>query len=122
VFLQLWSVLEALTGTQNARYDETVRRASFFYKNREREQQILQHLRLRRNQATHHDKQYSDSETIVYQMKPFCEILLLYLINHSSQFANFDEYTQYLDLPTDPDILKQQINLRRLVLRFRKGR
>jgi hypothetical protein len=120
-FLQLWSLLETLTGTQKADYGQTVKRASFFYKDREYEQQVLNHLRERRNKAIHHGASYDDSETIVYQMKSYCETIILFLIFHSSKFASFEEYQQYLDLSTDPVILSQQINLRKKVLRNRRG-
>lgn len=44
-FLRLWSLIENLTGTQNASYGETIKRASFFYEDRDFAKQILNHLR-----------------------------------------------------------------------------
>src|ERR1041384_3061158 len=52
-FVELWSVLEKLTGTLKAKYDVTIKRTIFRYKDRDLHRQILQHLRAFRNETVH---------------------------------------------------------------------
>jgi len=50
-FLQLWGILEAITNTVEARYDETIRRAGWVFVKSERPmmREVLESLRHHRN-------------------------------------------------------------------------
>jgi hypothetical protein len=48
-FLKLWSLLEFLTNCSDGKYDSLVRRCAFLFRDYEYHQQILEHLRQRRN-------------------------------------------------------------------------
>jgi hypothetical protein len=121
-FLELWNLLEKLTGTQNANYGITVKWASFFYKDTEFAQQILNHLRERRNRAIHSGENFDDSEIIIYQIKRFCEKILSFLIARSAEFENLEEYSQFLERSPDIEELQKQIKLREKAIAFRSGK
>lgn len=121
-FLRLWALLEALTATQNASYKDTVKRASFFYSDREHAAQILNHLRERRNRAVHQGTHIEDSEIIVYQMKRFCEKIMWFLLFHSRKLNSIDEYRQFLDSPPDTAVIDRNMRIMRAAKGFLGGK
>lgn len=120
-FLKLWSLLELLTGTTNARYDQTVNRALFVFEEQPLNRALLEHLRDHRN-ATVHDAASTD---LVYdfnwQLKQFVDELIKFHIMWAGRFASWSEAAAFLDLPSDPAALIKRIARAKEALRYRGG-
>ncbi|MBU1701626.1 MAG: hypothetical protein KJ970_19645 [Candidatus Eisenbacteria bacterium] len=115
-FLKLWSLLEALTVTGGANYDQTVKRALFPCVSRDEAKPILEHLRERRNQWVHGGEEINDAQDILHQLRGFVELVLEYHIGIGRKFARPGLTAELLDLPSDPEILKKRIALHKLAL------
>lgn len=121
-FLQLWSVLEALTGTQNADYGSLVRRGCFIWEDRDRHQQVLEHLRERRNRLIHSTSPLPDAEIVLYQLKRYCEEIILFLLKHPGDFGTVEELRQFMDTSADVKELRRRIAVLDTSRRFREGK
>ena len=119
-FLQLWSLLELLTGTNGERYDETIRRTLFICEEREFHRLILEHLRDRRNAQVHQADGSSKVEQHVYQLKRYVEELLR--LHHAccGRFKNMAEIGEFLSLPDNPAVLRERRRLYGQALVFRQ--
>ncbi len=117
-FVKLWSALEYLTGTQNDRYEITVRRAASMFKDHKAAKEILQHLRVRRNSLVHTLGEHNDIETITYQLKVFVETLLQFYVRNPFDLQNQDEVRYFLDLPRDSSIINRRAELVRFGRKF----
>lgn len=113
-FLELWSILEALTGTtSNESHKVTVRRSAFLFKNPDYAALVLNHLRTYRNSAVHGGKEGQNVEPIMYQAKNFVEALLHFHLAKAGQFASVAEVAAFLDLPPGlPEIDRQIARLK----------
>ena len=119
-YLKLWGILEHLTNTVGGKYDNTIRRTIFLYKDRAFQRQILEHLRNYRNLSVHSDKSSEQIETMVFQLKRYVEKLIFFHLNNTGKFNKLSEACDFLDLPTDHSILKNKISLYRKALKFRE--
>jgi hypothetical protein len=99
-FLQMWGILEKLTDTVGGNYDETIRRSTWMFTNRDLAREMLGTLRLRRNQLVHAAKSADDRDQIVYLVKSFVEPHLLHLLRNDFSVTGIDEYGKHLALPT----------------------
>jgi hypothetical protein len=120
-YLKLWSVLEFLTGTVNGRNEDLIRRCTFFFNERDLARQVLEHLRDRRNAHIHAGTESYQLESLVFQLKRFVERLLVFHLRNGKNFLSIADAGNYLDLPTDPDTLRQRIARSKMALRFREG-
>jgi hypothetical protein len=109
-FLQMWSILEKMTNTVGANYDETVRRAVWFYADQDRglTKDILESLRFCRNRLVHAGKGDYEGDQVVYQLKVFIDQHLLRLIANDFRVKTLAEYGQMLALSTSVQSLKAQ--------------
>ena len=115
-FLDLWGLLETLTGTQpNESHGLTVKRAAFFYEEPEREfhVQVLNHLRDYRNRSVHGGEGSATIEAYMYQLKRYVEQLLLFHLTNSYGFESIARVAEFLDLPPDPADLRRMAEERR---------
>ncbi|HUW82030.1 MAG TPA: hypothetical protein VMZ31_04430 [Phycisphaerae bacterium] len=113
-FLQMWSILEKLTNTVGANYDETIRRAVWRFTDRRLAGEMLESLRLRRNQYVHAAKSPEDREQITYMVKDLVDPHLHDLIRNDFRVESLEEYAACLALPTDIKTLeKRQQQMRR---------
>lgn len=119
VFLKLWSVLEHLTLTKQAKYDVTIRRAAFVWKEPEFQREVLHHLRESRNLSVHSDKFGDRGEALVYQLKRYVEALLKFHIGMCGKFKSLNEIELFLDLPPSQGMLAEKKQLIREAIRFR---
>jgi hypothetical protein len=108
-FIKLWGVLELLTDTIGASYDTAIKRTAFLFEEREYHLQILQHLRRHRNLSIHFDKDNSEIETCLYQLKYFVEHLIWFHLNNVFDFSTLQDAASFLSLPHDNSVLKNQI-------------
>jgi hypothetical protein len=119
-FLALWGLIEMLTGTLDARYDTTVKRAASLFTPLEPRRSVLQHLRVYRNGMAHSGRETELGELLVAQAKGFVEELFNFHLAQGRFFASFDEACQFLDFPEDNDRLRRQIRLRKRALFLRE--
>ena len=118
-FLRLWGLLETLSNTgENDSHKVTVKRTSFFYKDREYVKQILNHLKDYRNKAVHTGSGNQEIETYMYQLKQFVETALEFLISNKFGFKDLNEVAQFLDLPDDRVLLNKKKHLINSALKY----
>lgn len=115
-FIELWSLLEKLTGISNADNERLIRRTSFIFANHELHVQILEHLRRFRNNHVH-DSYRSDRVTqYLYQLKFYVEKLLRFHINNHFNLNGEDEFVEFLDQPVMVVKLDERIELLKMKL------
>ncbi len=120
-FVGLWSLLEFLTGTVNARYDEMVRRVTYLSEDHKYARQVLDHLREHRN-AVVHSRQYSSAiELHLHRLKQYVHQALYFHLQFEPSFESMTNACEFLDLPIDNEALKKRQNLAELALRFRQS-
>jgi hypothetical protein len=113
-FLQLWSILELLTGTTaNESHKTTVKRTAFAFKDFDFAYQSLLHLRSYRNAAIHSAEEGANIEPMMYQAKNAVEGLLNFHLRHAGNFASLGAAIEFLDSPADKSIVEK--NIRNLI-------
>lgn len=118
-YLRLWGLLEYLTSTnENETHKDTVKRTSFFFKERKYAEQVLNHLRNHRNSAVHTGTSNQNIETLLYQLKNFVEVILEFQIFNNLKFINIKELTEFMNLPDDISELKRRNELIKRALIF----
>jgi hypothetical protein len=117
-FIRLWSVLELLTNTQFEKYDVTIKRAAFIYKDREYMRQILENLRDYRNKFVHHDTSDSRVESYLYKLKSIVEVLIRFHLTNQFKFNSINEASDFLNLPYDKEVLAYQKLMRDRALKL----
>jgi hypothetical protein len=120
-FLKLWQVLEKLTATNNANYDQLIKRVSFLYDEPELMKGVLNHLRLHRNSSVHDGKEHQRIEKYLYQLKRFVQTVLSFHINNPFGVTSLSDAVSFLDLPTDSNTLKNRFKQMKKALKFRKA-
>jgi hypothetical protein len=120
-FLKLWSLLETLTVTKAARYDQTIKRALFTFKETEPNRALLEHLRDFRNARIHAGVTSADVEKFAWQLKRVVDVLILFHVAWGRRFKALDQVGEFLDLPRDPEALESRITLFKNALRYRGG-
>lgn len=119
-FLDLWVVLEYLTGISHADYDRLVSRASFMYEQHADMRELAQHLRVRRNEIVHSSAQDADAEELIFQAKRLIEPLLQFYIINPFNLKSIEEVRQFLDLPKEPEQLRSRQQMIHKGLHFRQ--
>ena len=121
-FLQMWSILEKITDTIGANYDETIRRTVWLYSKESRliARDRLESLRYQRNQYVHSGKTTNHGDQIAYLIKDFIDPHLLKLIVNPFKIRSFAEYGEFLAMPTDLAALEER--RRKLVRAIRMQR
>lgn len=119
-FLQLWGVLEKVTGTVGTNYEETITRAAWPFDNRSLSKELLGCMRLRRNLYVHSSIKREDSDQAIYLVKGFIDVHLLRLIRNSFNASSIDEYAQHLTLPTNLETLQRNKQLLNDIILFLK--
>jgi hypothetical protein len=118
-FLKLWGVLELLTDTIGASYEITVKRTSYIFQERDYHLQVLQHLRKHRNSSVHFDRENSEIETCMYQLKNFVEALIGFHVSNKYGFNSIQEAASFLSLPYKNETLTSHINKLQFARKFR---
>jgi hypothetical protein len=117
-YLELWSVLESLTFSVTDRYDVTIRRTLFLWKDKDFNKQILEHLRNYRNRMVHAGLNSEEIETLVRQLRGYVEGLLLFHLFNRQNFADMNQVGEFLDLRPDAAELQRKIPLMRKAVKF----
>lgn len=118
-FLQLWSILEKITDT--TKYDQTIERATWIFKERQFANELLEQVRYRRNQFVHSARANIGSDRIAYVVKFFLEPHLIRLIGNDFRINSLEQYARFLSLPTNVDELKTQHSRLRRAIRTLQG-
>jgi hypothetical protein len=118
-FLKLWSVLEFMTDSTRASSDVAIRRTAFLFEERDYHLQILQHLREHRNAFVHLDKENSEIEAYLYEIKGYVERLLVFHFHNTFGFESLEEAAGFLGLPHEDEVLSKQIERLTLARKFR---
>jgi hypothetical protein len=116
-FLQLWSIIELLTGTTaNESHKTTMKRAASTYKaDDEYLAQSLIHLRMHRNNAVHTGEEVENVEPLMYQAKNIVEHLIEFHLSHSGKFKKLVDVSEFLDSADTLDKLDERIRKLQLV-------
>ncbi len=109
-FLKMWSILEKITDTVGARYDETINRTAWIFHDRRSLKELLGHLRFCRNQYVHAAKSSSAREETAYLMKSVIDPHLLRLIRNSFRVGSLKEYGEFLTLPTNVGEIERKLS------------
>jgi hypothetical protein len=120
-FLQLWSILERITDTVGARYDETIRRATWIWPDGDFAGEVLGYLRNYRNQYVHAAASSADRAQVARLMKSFVDSHLLALLSDDFHVQSLEEYAACLNLPTSLDGLKRRREHLGQALRIRQS-
>jgi len=119
-FLQMWAILEKMTDTVGANYDETIRRAIWPFKDRQVAKETLEHLRFRRNQYVHAARSGQGRDQIVYMVKSFVDPHLVRLIRNDFEVESLAEYGEFLGLPAAMGTLEKRRDQLKRAIRLRK--
>jgi hypothetical protein len=109
-FLEMWSILEKLTGTIGGNYDETIDRGIWLYKSSDRPiiKDNLRSLRLRRNQFVHSGKSATDSDQVAFLIKDIIDPHLVTLLFNHLKVQSLEDYAGMLSLPSDQSVLESK--------------
>jgi hypothetical protein len=115
-FLKMWGILEKITNTVGAKYDETIKRVIWIYSKSSRglAKDVLESLRNQRNQYVHSGTSATESDQVAYLVKSFVDPHLARLLSNRVGVRSLEEYGEYLAMPTDVSALQQQ---RRMIVR-----
>ena len=121
-FLQTWGILERITNTVGAKYDETIDRSVWLFKKARRPfaKDILETLRFHRNQYVHRGKSGLSADQIAYWMKSFVDPHLFKLIGNPFKIKRIEEYGEFLSMPTQVTHLERRIQDFQRALRIQK--
>lgn len=118
-FLQLWSVLEFLTGTgPRDNHSVTVKRTAMLFSDEAIVVQYLNHLRDYRNRAIHSGHQSHDPESLFMQLKRFVEHLLKFHLVRAGEFSSIAEAAEFMSQSSNAEELRARIRKLKKVLRF----
>jgi hypothetical protein len=105
--LQMWTILEKITGTIGANYDETIKRASWIFTNRLEAKELLECIRIQRNRYVHASRSADEAEEAAYLIKSLIEPHLLKLIENDFNISSLNEYSELVSLPTEKSALQK---------------
>jgi hypothetical protein len=102
-FLQMWSILESITNTVGARYEDTVRRAAWVFPDSGSARDALEYLRCCRNQYVHAARSDENRAQVAQLVKSFVDPHLIHLLRNDLRVRSLEEYAGCLSLPTSVD-------------------
>lgn len=117
-FAKLWQVMEKLTDTNNANYEQMIKRIVFLYPDPDLHKAILQHLRHFRNSSIHDAREARQIETYLHQLLRYVKTLFDFHIHNPFKAKSLSEAVVYLDETTDPGILSGRADRYKKVLKF----
>jgi len=109
-YLELWAVLEMLTGCEESSNKDPVARALFFFSNnRDFHKEVLLGLRRIRNVVVHTNTEFQSVEWPLYQLKMYVESLIISHLQVGSNVRNIKEVFGIMDLPVCEKELEKKI-------------
>jgi hypothetical protein len=107
-FMQMWAILEKLTDTVGANYDETIDRLLWVFADRKAAKERLDYLRMRRNQYIHASRTSEEADQTAYMVKAFLDPHLLRLIRNDFDAGSLTDHGKFLALPTNMKTLEKR--------------
>jgi len=120
-FMLLWQALESVTDTSRSGYAGTVRRAAFLFDDVVYHTEVLEDLRRCRNELVHQQRDPASLESKMYILKRYVEAGLVFHAAHAGHFRSLEEAGQFLDLPSDPKLLRRRLDILEKAAKFRKS-
>jgi hypothetical protein len=137
-FLELWALLETLTGiSERDSHKSVVKRATFIWPASEHRthEQVLHHLRRHRNFYAHSGEHSHQRGAYLHQLRLYVEQILRFHLINSRFLGSMDRAARFFDLPYASSDLQHYIkgrekdakeaseaaNLAREALRFRQS-
>jgi hypothetical protein len=117
-FIRLWGAVEALTQPDKGNNEKTVQRCAFLFKEREYNEQLLEHLREYRNANIHAGEESKRARAHCFQLKYYFSKLIGFHLYNAKYFHSLDEANHFLDSPCDQSALKRQLTLVRKAVHF----
>lgn len=122
-FLDGWRLLEAIAGSPREKSETLIKRAAWFFEERDYYYQIGLHLMERRNLLSHGRPVKDESyEGLAFQMRDFVTPFLHAFLTNPFNFENVEEFWKFCDLPTDKRVRDRQAHLLECSSRFRQDR
>lgn len=120
-FLDCWRLLEAIAGPQREKSEKLVRRAAWFFEDRDFQYQIGLHLLARRNLISHGRSVKENShEVLAFQMLGFMRPFLHAFLTNPFNFKTIEEFWEFCDLPVEKSVRLRRAHLLRCSARFRR--
>lgn len=120
-FLDGWRLLEVVGGHTAEKSETLIKRAAWFFENRDEQYQVGLHLMQRRNLISHgrpvRDESY---EGLAFQMKNFLAPLLHAFLTNPFNFESIEEFWSFCDLPVDKKMRSRKAHLLRCSSKFRR--
>jgi hypothetical protein len=124
--VQLWSLLEYLTGMSRDDTQKSVIRRVLFMQSLygaeklRLHEQILKHLMDHRNRAVHAQHDASEIAAFVIQLRRYVEDLLRFHLSWTPRFSSISDAAAFLSLTPDASKLQQQVSDLRQMIRARE--
>lgn len=120
-FLDGWRLLEAIGGHSSENSETLVKRAAWFFEERDENIQIGLHLMYRRNLISHgRPLKDENNEGLVFQMKYFITPLLYSYLTNPFKFKSIKEFWDFCDLPHDRSTRLRRAYLLKCGAKFRR--
>lgn len=120
-FLDAWRLLEAIGGHSREKSETLVKRASWFFKDRDVQYQIGLHLMQRRNLISHGRPVKGENyEGLAFQMKQFLRPFLHSFLTNPFNFESIEEFWSFCDLPVDKRVRLRKAHLLDCSSKFRQ--
>lgn len=107
-FLQLWGLIEKITDTIGANYDETVSRAIWPLRPREVVKPLLNMMRTHRNRFVHAGNSPNERVELCQVAKMVVDYHVDLLVNNAYQVSSLHEYGEFLKLPVAEQTLRDR--------------
>lgn len=115
-----WGALEKIITPKSGNdYGKIVSRCAFLYDEHYYHKELLEHLRVRRNEYVHVGEKADDSKKCCYQVQEYFRTSILFHIKNKFSFETIDQANEFLDLPIDIDALKKKRSLYTKAIKFR---
>jgi len=119
-FIKLWATLELLTGTGRDRYDITVKRTAFIFKDAEAIKGHLNILKDCRNNIVHKGYMEGQKEILLNDLKLYVEQLIGFFLWNVKGLKNFGEIKQLLDSCPDKKVLENKLRINKMAQKLHK--
>lgn len=106
-FMKLWTTLEGIVNTDESTM--TIRRVSFFYKDRALNKEILNSLRVARNINAHRGVKPFNVEMKNFILCQYIDHLLGFFINNCFKHKGLNQVIDLISLPTELQTINEQI-------------
>jgi hypothetical protein len=119
--LRLWGVLELVTGTTNAKYDQTVARITRMFSDSDEARLVANHIRIQRNETVHAASSPDNRliDAIIFQAETLSRRALKFCLFEGRRFKDTQEMYNFLDYSIDLTALDRH---RKLMAEFSEYR